>query len=214
MNRSTMPKSTDQPRKEKSDKARAILAGALQVFISHGYGAASMDRLAAAAGVSKPTLYSYFKNKEGLFIALVQQLTQKNRQMLFSLPMGPDLQNPPDKVLRQMANSVLEEASRNQTLLTIMRLIIGESERFPELARTFISEIQKPLFEQLSRYFASQTQLQLPDPEVAARIFAGSLVHYLIIQKVLHGDDIVPLECDRMVNGLIHLITATADKSS
>ena len=118
------------------------MAGALQVFTTYGYAAASMDRIASTAGVSKPTLYRYFQDKEGLFIALIQHLTQNNRQMLFNLPTEPDLQNPPDQVLRQLATSVLDEFSRNQPLSTLMRLIIGESERFPELAQTFVREIQ------------------------------------------------------------------------
>ena len=198
----------NRPSKNKSDKGKAILAGALQVFTKHGYAAASMDRIASAAGVSKPTLYSYFQDKEGLFIALMQQLTQKSNQMLFSLQTGLDVQIPPEKMLRQIATSVLEEFSHNQQLLTLMRLIIGESERFPQLARTFMVEIEKPLLERLSFYLASQPQLNLPDPMVAARIFAGSIVHYLIVQNILHGKDILPLERDRMVDGLVDLITA------
>ncbi|MDY6781760.1 MAG: TetR/AcrR family transcriptional regulator [Cyanobacteriota bacterium] len=196
------------PSSSKPDKAKAILAGALEVFTTHGYAAASMDRIASAAGVSKPTLYSYFQDKEGLFIATIQQLTQNSHQMLLNLPTDAEMKVPPDEVLRQMATSVLEEFSQNQPLLTLMRLVIGESERFPELAQTFVGEVQKPLLEKLAGYFASQPQLQLPDPAVAARIFAGSLVHYLIIQNVMHGSEIVPLERDRMVEGLIHLLTA------
>ncbi len=196
--------------KNKSDKAEVILAGALQVFTKHGYAAASMDRIASAAGVSKPTLYSYFQDKEGLFINLMQQLTQKSNEIVFSLRTNPDLPIPPDQVLRQIATSVLEEFSHNQQLLTLMRLIIGESERFPELARTFMIEIEKPLLEQLSFYLKSQPQLKLPDPMVAARIFAGSIVHYLIVQNILQGKDILPLERDRMVNGLVHLIMASS----
>jgi hypothetical protein len=62
--------------------------------------------------------------------------------------------------------------------------------------------------ERLSLYLASQPQLNLPDPVVAARIFTGSLVHYLIIQNVMHGSDILPLDRDRMINGLIQLMAA------
>ncbi|MGC1247708.1 MAG: TetR/AcrR family transcriptional regulator, partial [Spirulinaceae cyanobacterium] len=58
VNRSSKKTSSKQPSKNKSDKGQAILAGALQVFTKHGYAAASMDRIASAAGVSKPTLYS------------------------------------------------------------------------------------------------------------------------------------------------------------
>lgn len=206
--------SSDRPRKEKPDKARAILEGALQVFTTQGYAAASMDRIAAAAKVSKPTLYSYFQDKEGLFIALVQHLSQNSRQLLFNLPTTPDLKTSPDQVLHHMATSVLAEFSHNKPLLTFMRLIIGESERFPQLAQTFIREIQKPLLERLSLYLASHPQLQFPDPMVAARIFAGSLVHYLIIQKVLNGDQILTLDPDRMVDGLIHTMMAAGNSKN
>ncbi|MEM8810751.1 MAG: TetR/AcrR family transcriptional regulator [Cyanobacteria bacterium P01_G01_bin.38] len=207
MTRSTPPSSADLPDKDKSDKAKVILAGALQVFTTDGYAAASMNRIASAAGVSKPTLYSYFKDKEGLFVALIQHLTQKNQQMISNLPTTAVMSAPAEKVLHQMATSVLDEFAHNQPLATLMRLIIGESERFPELAQTFVREIQKPLLEKLSLYLASQPQLRLPDPMVAARIFIGSIVHYLIVQNIMHGSKIVPLERDRMINGLVELIT-------
>lgn len=196
-----------------SDKVQAMLAGASQVFATHGYKGASMDRIAAAAGVSKSTLYSHFQGKEGLFVALIQQATQRNRQRIFGLLSDRNLQDPPEQVLRQIANLMLKEFAKNQALLRLMRLIIGESERFPELAQTFVREIKKPLLEQLSLYLAAQQQLNLPDPAVAARVFSGSLVHYLITQDVLHGRDIVPLEQDRMVDGLVELITARSTTS-
>lgn len=192
----------------KSNKARLILAGALEVFTAHGYSAASMDRIAAAAGVSKSTLYSYFQDKEGLFVALIQQLTAKNRQRLLDVPIETVLQAPPEQFLREMATSMLAEFSDNQPLLTLLRLLIGESARFPELGKTFIREIQKPMLERLALYLASQTHLQLPDPMVTARVFSGALVHYLITQKIMHGEDIIPIERDRMVEGLVQLITA------
>ncbi|MGF1499448.1 MAG: TetR/AcrR family transcriptional regulator [Elainellaceae cyanobacterium] len=214
MNRSTefRPSDPSTPtNKDKPDKARAILAGALQVFTAHGYAAASMDRIAAAAKVSKPTLYNYFQDKETLFVALMQQLTQNSRQVILDLPTDLDLQAPPEQVLRQIATSVLEEFSHNPSLLTLMRLLIGESERFPALSQTFVRETVKPLMERLSFYLASQSQLQLPDPPVAARIFAGAIVHYLILQHIMHGETILPLERDRMVDGLIQLVVAAGE---
>ncbi|MEM1311170.1 MAG: TetR/AcrR family transcriptional regulator [Cyanobacteria bacterium P01_H01_bin.153] len=191
----------------KSEKARAILDGALQVFTTQGYSAASMDRIAAAANVSKSTLYSYFQDKEGLFLALVEDLTAARRREVFNLLSQSDLQAPPQVVLRQIANVMLDNAEKNQPLLTLMRLLLGESERFPKLARIFVAEIKKPMLDQLALYFASQTQLNLPDPMVAARIFSGSIVHYLIEQNLMGGNEVLPLECDRMVDGLVDLMT-------
>ena len=48
-------------------KAETILQGAMQEFLAKGYSTASMDRVAAAAGVSKATVYSHFGDKETLF---------------------------------------------------------------------------------------------------------------------------------------------------
>ena len=194
--------------KDRSEKMQAILDGALEVFMVQGYAAASMDRIAAAAGVSKSTLYSNFQDKEGLFLALIQDLTAASRQQVFALLSQSDLQAPPQEVLRQIATLMLEGFDKNQPLLTLMRLVIGESDRFPEVAKSFVREIQKPMLEQLTLYLTAQTQLNLPDPEVAARMFAGSLVHYLIIQKLLYGDEVLPLERDRMVDGLVSTLTA------
>ena len=49
-----------------SKKGAQVLKGALQVFLERGYVGASMDRIAAVAGVSKATVYSHFRDKEGL----------------------------------------------------------------------------------------------------------------------------------------------------
>lgn len=167
-----------------------------------------MERIAKTAKVSKPTLYKYFQDKEGLFLALVRQLTERNQQRLpqFLAQSGESM--PPQKVLKQIATFAINDFPRDGAIIRLMRLIIGESERFPHLARTFVREIEKPMIEEFAAYFAKQPQLQLGDPMVTARVFVGSVVHYLIIQKVLHGSDILPLERDRMVDGLIELITA------
>lgn len=208
MKHSIASQSSEQPNKEKANKAEAILAGALQVFTTQGYAAASMDRIATAAGVSKPTLYSYFRDKKGLFVALIQQLTQNSSRAIFSLQADPDGKIPPEQVLRQMANLVLEELSSNKPLLALMRLIIGESGRFPDLSQTFVREITKPLLERLTAYLAAHPQLNLPDPAIAARIFAGALVYYVIVQNVMQGDEILPLEGDRLVEGLVQMMAA------
>nr|WP_228025115.1 TetR/AcrR family transcriptional regulator [cf. Phormidesmis sp. LEGE 11477] len=196
------------PSGQNPDKAAMILSGALSVFTTQGYAAASMDRIAKAAKVSKPTLYKYFQDKEGLFFALVEQLTERNQQMRQHLLNATEISRPPDEVLRQIAIFVTDDFSRDQALMNLMRLIIGESERFPLLAQRFVREVEKPIIENFARYLSAQTQLQLSDPMVTARIFVGSIVHYLLTQNVLHGSEILPLDRDRLVDGLVQLITA------
>src|ERR1700690_1398316 len=56
-----------------SAKRRQIVEGARTVFLAHGFDAASMGEIAKAAGVSKGTLYVYFKDKEELFKCIVDK---------------------------------------------------------------------------------------------------------------------------------------------
>jgi TetR/AcrR family transcriptional repressor of mexJK operon len=53
-------------------KRQAILDAARGMFTAHGFDGASMDQIAAAAGVSKLTVYSHFGDKETLFAAVVK----------------------------------------------------------------------------------------------------------------------------------------------
>lgn len=207
---------SDQPQKlakhKAVDKAGVILAGAMQEFMTCGYAAASMDRIAVAAGVSKPTLYSYFRDKAGLFAALIQQMTQGSRKSRL-LEKEQLLQLPLRDSLKQIATVSLNKMSGKQPLFTLIRLIIGESGRFPALAQTFVRNGEKPMLEELSYLFANHRDLKAGDPEVLARCFHGSIVHYIILQEILHGRDILPMERDRFINGLIDLIVGERSDS-
>src|SRR5216683_3618909 len=65
----------DRPAEEIDDSAkrRQIIEGARTVFMALGFDAASMGEIAKAAGVSKGTLYVYFKDKDELFKAIVEK---------------------------------------------------------------------------------------------------------------------------------------------
>ena len=107
-----------------------LLAVALKVFISHGYGATSMTSIARAAHVSKTTLYSRFSSKEELFRAIMR--AQIERLSAATL-LRPDAA-PLDLVqgLKSYANRMLEVSLKGD-LLEVNRLIYSELHRFPEL---------------------------------------------------------------------------------
>lgn len=188
------------------EKTEAILAGGMQEFLAHGYAATSMDRVAIAAKVSKATVYSHFQDKESLFVALIQRLVEQKFQSIFGTADAQILQMAPEVVLRSFANRALDLGSSEPQFLNFMRLIIGESGRFPQLARTFVRNIEQTAFSRLCQYFRNCPYLKLSDPEATARIFVGSIVHFLIVQEMLHGKDIVPMERDRIIDNLIAMI--------
>src|ERR1700730_12065999 len=70
MNTSSLPDLSPLQRRKRS----AILDGAKIVFLSQGFGLATMDDVAAAAGVGKQTVYRHFQSKEALFVGLVSEM--------------------------------------------------------------------------------------------------------------------------------------------
>ena len=198
-------------RQKSTEKAEAIIEGAMQEFLAHGYAATSMDRVAKAAGVSKATVYSHFGDKEGLFNALMKVLAEDKFKTAMTLQESPSLEQDPQLFLQHLANKLLDSGISDRTFQNFIRIIIGESGRFPELAKAYVNNLAKPGIEILTKYFKSHPELNLPDEEATVRVFLGTLIYYVILQGLLHGKDLIPLESDRLVNTLTHLITVAKD---
>ena len=62
-------------RRRNAAKHAAIIAAARELFFARGYASVTMDAVAAAARVSKMTVYGHFGDKETLFAAVVQDFT-------------------------------------------------------------------------------------------------------------------------------------------
>lgn len=182
-----------------SAKAEQILAGAIPEFLHHGYAGTSMDRVAKAAGVSKQTLYSHFSDKDGLFAAMVERVASQKLAVIWSQPLTGE----PELVLRSLADRLLDHAMNDEDYLGFVRLLVAESRQHPELAQMLLRCLAKPAIEVLKTYLRSQPNLPIADPEVAARIFVGSLIHHGFTQKLLGGDVVMPLASQRLVDGLI-----------
>jgi AcrR family transcriptional regulator len=198
-------KNTERSRSEV--KTEAILKGAMQEFLQHGYAAASMDKIAKAAKVSKATVYSHFEDKESLFNAVIQDLVKDKFQTVMGLQQPQSLAKDPKIVLSEIATRMLENAKSDREFQDFIRIIIGESGRFPELARAYVRNLAKPAIDTLTQYFTAHPELKLDDPEATVRVMIGTLVYFVMLQEMLHGKDILPLENERLVDTLSDLIT-------
>jgi TetR/AcrR family transcriptional repressor of mexJK operon len=114
-------------------KREAILAAATRVFFDRGYGAASMDTIARAAGVSKQTIYSHFGGKAALFEAIILERCDR---LLESLPTVSDTGSDPEVTLRAIASRLLE-LMLTPEFVARFRVVMAESGRFPELAEAY-----------------------------------------------------------------------------
>lgn len=192
------------PRESKpTPKAEQILQGAMQEFLEHGYADTSMARIAATAGVSKETLYTYFKSKENLFAAIVERIAHQHLQEVFaSEPLPAD----PAERLRQLAPKSLTPENLDPARMNFYRLIVAESGRFPDLAELYVRQFEKPNLETSTEYLKGITELPSSDPEAVAWIIAGTLTFYYLMMELLHGKNVLTMTSDRLVEALIELL--------
>ena len=195
-------------------KTAAIRKGAMEEFLKNGYAATSMDKVAKTAGVSKATVYSHFGDKENLFNAVIQDLVKDKFQQVMGLERPQSLEQDPKVVLSTMMTKMLTNARSDRSFQDFMRIIIGESGRFPELAKAYVHNVAKPGIEVMTNYFESHPALKSEDPEATVRVLIGTMVYFVILQDMLHAEDIMPLEGDRVVKALTDLITnGSSDKT-
>lgn len=164
----------DSPARESardtSPKRRQILAGAREVFAEMGYERASVDQVAARAGVSKATVYHHFLDKKNLFIACFSEEADVLRaglrcKLLRDEPsgaVGPALQAVGEHLLALFLAPAIVALYRNTS---------AEVARFPELGRLLFERgpaaMQAAVAEYLRRWHEAGT-LQLADPHAAA----------------------------------------------
>ncbi|HEY0813552.1 MAG TPA: TetR/AcrR family transcriptional regulator [Pseudonocardia sp.] len=68
------------PTRADAQRAR-VLAASVEIFGTRGYRATSMNEIAAGVGLSKPTLYHYFRNKEELLVRIYSDVLDESLRM-------------------------------------------------------------------------------------------------------------------------------------
>ena len=124
---------TELPRRQMNRIARerAFLQAALRIFAANGYSGTTMDQVAEAAGLSKPTLYQYFPSKEALF---ARMMLEKRDAMLasFATPDAGEMVDQLHGFAWAYADTVMQPM-----MLSLARLILAEVQRFPEIGRAY-----------------------------------------------------------------------------
>jgi AcrR family transcriptional regulator len=133
-------------KRRKESRPQELLEAALLLFAQHGYAHTRLDDVAAQAGVSKGTVYLYFASKQDLFEAVVH--AQAN-PWLTAISQRETLENEPtDKVLREFLTWGWGQFLESKLYL-IARVVLAESNNFPQLARAYLQEVMGPIHEHL-----------------------------------------------------------------
>jgi TetR/AcrR family transcriptional regulator, mexJK operon transcriptional repressor len=175
-------------------KRRAIIEAATAAFLEHGYRGTSMDAVAAAAGVSKQTVYQHFGDKQRLFRELIAATVQAASDPVHDEVRRLADSGSLDSDLRDLARRLLKLVLQPR-MLRLRRLVIAESRRFPELGRVFYDLGPGRTIATLADTFAELTRqgrLKTPDAGLAATQFNWLVMAAPLNQAMLLGRDDPP----------------------
>ncbi|MGF1471698.1 MAG: TetR/AcrR family transcriptional regulator [Rubrobacteraceae bacterium] len=167
-------------------KRAQVLAGARGVFLRQGFAAASTDEIAREAGVSKRTLYAYYPSKEELFAGVLRELTVENPQTrVIDFVQGIEPRSPEElrEALGGLARKILTTIM-GPDYLALLRTIIADSHRFPQIGEIFRSTVPERGIREGSSMLrrAQENGIVVPgDPEVMMRMFMGPLLTYALV---------------------------------
>ena len=173
-------------RPKSAEKRAAIVEAAGQLFLQTGFQQATMDAVAAAAQVSKQTVYSHFGSKDELLRACVNSKMRDHQISTDNVPRVEDAR----ATLSEVANRMVD-LLQDPEVVAMMRLMIGELGQ-PDISLAFLAEgpdqavqFLTALLEQMS----NEGQLNVSKPRDAAEVFA-SLVRGHFFTRALLGDSV------------------------
>lgn len=167
-------------------RKRLIVETALQVFAEQGYAAATMEMIAARCGFTKALLYNYYQSKESLFKEIFKSagITHQVEESLKGME-HTDLYG----LLKEMGLIFLAMLE-SQPRRNLLRVVIAESVRFPEIGRSFAENAATPLQKYLSAYLEEQAKAgRFPkiDPVFFAKAYFGILMSFVVTDLLIIG---------------------------
>jgi len=140
---------TETRRRRKAERPQEILEAAFVEFSRNGYAMTTLDRVAEHAGVTKGTIYVYFENKEHLFISMVREVTKAALDTVHE--MLETHEGTTADLLRAQFSFIYQHIVEDRRRREVLRMLIAEAPRFPELADRYHQEILRPCLDMLRR---------------------------------------------------------------
>jgi AcrR family transcriptional regulator len=176
----------DEPRwrRRKTARPREITDAALEVFAEKGFAGAKLDDIARRAGVSKGALYLYFETKEDIFRAVVEASMASNLGLITAPAegFGGSFADLVPMILARAA-----QVTADSRLPAVVKMVIGESRNFPDLARIWHDEVVAVMVSLLAGLIERaqvRGEVGPGDPRLYAFSLAGPMVMAVLFREV------------------------------
>ncbi|MEH2528930.1 AcrR family transcriptional regulator [Bradyrhizobium sp. AZCC 2176] len=136
------PEPASKPVSNRAERAAerrgAIIEAAMDEFIARGFAATRLDDVAKRAGVAKGTIYLHFKDKESMFEELIRTAIVPMINRIWGTPPQPGASV--RDMVEGFAKTFIEEVATTRRG-DLVRLIVAEGPRFPEVADFYYREV-------------------------------------------------------------------------
>lgn len=177
--------SSRRGRPKSEEKRESILVAAADIFLREGFDRCSMDSIAAAAGVSKQTVYSHFDNKDELFRCCIEGKCET-----YDLRVRASEHQTLESGLASFANGFLRLISDPQAI-KMWRLMMSECDTHPHVANMFYDTGPSRSLTSLAKFLEGHAdRLDTEDFDAAARTFLGlaaDTFHSSILLGIIDG---------------------------
>lgn len=164
-----------RPQLRSDEETRSLILEAAMAEFSHsGYAATSMESVARRAGVSTKTLYRLLPNKASLFEAMVTDRIDKFVSVVkLRACEGSDVDTALTEALLVCAELMLDD-----NVISLQRVILADSDKFPEIAETFYRRAITRTQDMLANWLRAEQRrgtIELEDPDMSAGMLLGML---------------------------------------
>lgn len=165
-----------------------IFMVAARLFAEKGYNGVSMREISELSGVTKPTIYYYFVNKEGIYSSLLDASIESGRRQLHAIADEPG----PIKIkLIKIVKQRFQLAIEKPEFTKFVQTLFTSSAKLPFLDR-YIEEAKherRRIADLIQKGINSGEFGATANPALACEIFIGTISHF--IWKQLNGDQMI-----------------------
>ena len=163
------------------DTRAKIFTAAAKLFAEKGYNGVSMREISETAGLSKPTIYYYFGNKEGIYTALLESSLHYQME-LFQEISGRNI--PIKSKIVEIIKLRFQQVKDYPEFAKFFLLLFMSFERLPFLENFFVeAKARRQMLMELIKQGVIDGEFgPRANPEVTAEILVGALTHYILKQ--------------------------------
>lgn len=181
-NQQTDPPAVKKMRKDAILKRKELIKYATEMFLEMGYEKGSMNNLVKRSGSSKSTIYKHFRNRQALFIAVIDEKLRDHLVPIENLDLTVLSIEEGLKLIGRTGIKVITSKDH----INLCRIIYAEAERIPHVGKIYYEHGPKRGMEGVAKYLSTMVErgrIRCATPSLAAEYFWGMILHKPMLDR-------------------------------